>query len=878
MEPFVRRPAAPRQPSRRRLVYPSVLGLVIAVSLGSCVGVPEHHRAGGRETSADKSSRLFVEYATANAPGLDSVLPEYSFAGYHRCERPLPDVTRMSHRYVDVTAFGAKADDGRSDRDGVLLALQAARSHGGPVVVYFPPGRFRLNEAEDVGKPPVVIDRGQLVLKGGGIGKTELFFAEPALLGASLITVTSDRPPDYYWRGGAKIAGVLPGGTDDGFSIEVDDASRLREGMVVNVDADLNVNLGHCQSYFAPHAVPEGPKKRHGGKNDYMFELHRIREIDGRTVTFAEPIHLDLPHLDSVVLWSVDHTVEEAGVEDMTLRGNYHEQFSHHNGSHFGEDYRMLRFEDAFNCWVNRVRIVDYSFAVSVWRSGFNTFANILAEGNAGHSLMTVRNSYGNLFAYVREYTDTHHGLGVAGAAANTVFLRCVQYANMEAHCGWARATLYDVNEGRFSTRGGGATFTPHHGKRLCFWNWNVLQEGSCDFWPEGKRYGYFMPPIIAGLHGAPFDVADRAADVQAWECPGTPVLPESLFEAQLALRLGGMPDWMTEESRAFEEMSRQSRVTISAPCSHSVWSDEGPIPVSFAVPTGLASDAIAECRLLVSDRSLWGPFADIDMTEGGRRKLHFRPSHPGAWALRVRMTNRRGEVTESAPCVVFVGREDALEPVSVAAARLLPQKAKTALYGRFKAKGGGEGKLSNSMALKRRKEAGLASWQIEKEYSAEAQTMYRAFGSEQVSTVLAEPIHASLAAPLVDGDLQTAGTELYGWLASMIQFDFGEAREICRLDIVWKERVPETPVRLELQTASDPAAWTSVVNDESLWEFGVVRVGGTLQRRPLPGETVTSLYFPQRQCRYARLLLTGFPNGVAAEMRFLGRSVSAPQ
>ena len=73
------------------------------------------------------------------------------------------------------------------------------------------------------------------------------------------------------------------------------------------------------------------------------------------------------------------------------------------------------------------------------------------------------------------------------------------------------------------------------------------------------------------------------------------------------------------------------------------------------------------------------------------------------------------------------------------------------------------------------------------------------------------------------------------------------------------------------LPQAVDERAWTSVVNDEAVWEFSVVRVGSTLRQEALHGGRVTSLYFPEEHCRFARLLLTRFPNDALAEVRILG-------
>jgi hypothetical protein len=53
------------------------------------------------------------------------------------------------------------------------------------------------------------------------------------------------------------------------------------------------------------------------------------------------------------------------------------------------------------------------------------------------------------------------------------------------------------------------------------------------------------------GLHGKPVKL--REDSVEANECPGAPVNPESLYEAQLGLRLGKLPDWVGSARKEWE-------------------------------------------------------------------------------------------------------------------------------------------------------------------------------------------------------------------------------------------------------------------------------------------------------------------------------------
>ena len=820
-------------------------------------------------TAAPKSS-LFQQFVVARKLGQRHTLPDYSYAGYRRSERAVPEVTAASHKAFDVTAFGAVADDGKSDRDAVLAALAAAHRHDGPAVVLFSPGTYLLSEKADLGKPPIVINRSHIVLKGSGVAKTSLVFTESPLFGKPLIQIRSSSGKSDYWRGDRMLPGKVVKQLDL-FAVEVSDPSGMEPGMQVNLNARMIAQSPSTKEFFAPHEVPKGIFERHGGKLTDIFELHVIQSVVGNKVTFAEPIHLEVPYHEEIVIRALDNTVEECGIEDLSLVGNYRHQFKHHSGARFGEDYRMIALDHVFHSWVRRVRFVDYSQAIRTWLCGFNTFSDILLEGNAGHMSITSSSSYGNFFAYIREYADTHHGLGVSRSGVNSVFLRCVQYASMEAHCGYPRATLYDLNEGRFTPRGGGAKFFPMHDKGLAFWNWRVTEPGTFDFWPLGKAYGYFLRPVVVGLHGEPFEIPDQETDLAAYESPGTPVTPDSLFEAQLADRLGALPEWLHEASESFERVSRHSGLRIQEPTDHSTHPLGRPIKVDLALRPGMDQKHVVKAELLASNTSRWDGFQPVGNTDGSRLRIPFAPPQAGVWVLKAKLTNSRGEISFSDPVTIYCGKPSNAEPVAIAKASMIPGKKKAALYGDFKRKGGGEaGTLKGSKVLAAKPED-APTHTIEQDYAKELQAFYRRYGQDEMKAIVDSPENTTEAALFFDGDLSVASGKLYDWRGTLVQAQFPAKRRINRLEIHWQNGVPGNPIRLELQTSNQlPDCWYSVVNDEPLWEPSVVRIGGTLIRQPLPGKRVSTLYFPERNVQAVRLLFTSCPNEVT-ELRFYG-------
>jgi hypothetical protein len=89
----------------------------------------------------------------------ESRLPDFSFAGYHCGEDPLPNVKVAT----DVLRFGAKGD-GKTDCTQAFIKAIDATPTG---VILIPAGRYIISDIIWITKPGIV-------LRGAGPGKTIL--------------------------------------------------------------------------------------------------------------------------------------------------------------------------------------------------------------------------------------------------------------------------------------------------------------------------------------------------------------------------------------------------------------------------------------------------------------------------------------------------------------------------------------------------------------------------------------------------------------------------------------------------------------------------------------------------------------------------------
>ena len=184
---------------------------------------------------------LWEDFVQAKQNGTTSVIPDFSYAGYHFSKRPIPDVSKRRH--FDVTDFGAIPDDNKYDDEGIQAAIRAAEHAPEGGVVFFPPGRFLICPDEDRDKF-ISVSKSNIVLKGSGSGSggTEIFqdkmrigtkqfqFKPDSTRGIPITTITRDAPRESFW-------------------IEVAGTDRLEVGQDIVIRHQSEI---FTRSYFSP--------------------------------------------------------------------------------------------------------------------------------------------------------------------------------------------------------------------------------------------------------------------------------------------------------------------------------------------------------------------------------------------------------------------------------------------------------------------------------------------------------------------------------------------------------------------------------------------------------------------------------------------------
>lgn len=530
-----------------------------------------------------KVSEVWNTYSNAYASGRTSALPDYSFAGYKYGTAAIPDVT---WKVFDVTDYGAQPNDGKSDYDGIQRAINAAEKNGSGVV-FFPPGRFLVGEDDDI-DTAIEITGANIVLRGSGSGEggTEIHQKHNYIPEDPSKMWTT--PPVFVFRHptramhvarlrnqAKKIAKVTGPASRESFTLEVDSAIKIQPGQTVMVCAQST----KLNDYFLKGLKPRDIFKEIIENGVSVAEKHMVTQVDGKTLTFAEPIRFDL---DPAIGWTVyDYpTVEGWGVEDLHFTGNCPVPFVHHKDFIHDSGFQGIGMKQGRNCWIRRCRFTNMTQGFLASGCLSSSFILNTIDGHQGHGNFSMNWGGANLIGLCQDLTDkgSFHGCGISHENVGGVIWRyeSVGKTKQTPRCGgpdfhaqFPFCSLWDASVANLRNNGGSYVLQPNHLRDLTFWNFEQIGEKIYhDYWnmpktAAEKKEMYFgktkvVYPNYIGFHGVMSEF--NRDHLGLFESYGKPVEPASLYEAQLALRLGKAPAWVAEAKAEWEQIKTMHR------------------------------------------------------------------------------------------------------------------------------------------------------------------------------------------------------------------------------------------------------------------------------------------------------------------------------
>ncbi|MCM1501115.1 MAG: DUF4955 domain-containing protein [Bacteroidales bacterium] len=512
--------------------------------------------------------------------GEDNVLLDFSYAGYRHGESEPPDIWDLGYKKYDVTGYGAVPDDGKSDRQAFLDALDAAlggkgwKINGGNysynasvpnanAIIYFPAGEFILYDGEtdavDGKSLTIEVRAGNIVLAGAGRDRTSIVMKDPYKPFADN-SYAQNLLSFKHWSGFSELSDVVSDASKGSFSVEVSSAAGLSAGKWVALTLGDGANGAYGNNdpevvaeELYPYALEDRMTQL---KNTGVIgaEIHQIASVKGNVVRFKEPLMRDI-HKGWGWKLSSYSCYENVGIEDLRFEGHARPDFVHGDLAASSE-YGPLLMMRLVNSWVRRV---DFHSVTSA--AGFTSCANVSAydiviDGMRGHTAVNAAKSTGCFFGKIKDISESygvqgagqHHASGVSKWATGTVIWNCEwgSQSNFEAHATQPRATLYDCCRGGFirGHQGGADSELPNHLDDLTIWNFEATSAPSGVWkWWGPESHWRFLPPTIVGFHGVAVDF--DVEQVKLNESPGQPVEPLSLYEAQIERRLGSVPQWL---------------------------------------------------------------------------------------------------------------------------------------------------------------------------------------------------------------------------------------------------------------------------------------------------------------------------------------------
>lgn len=521
----------------------------------------------------------------------DNVLLDFSYAGYHHgTEQPVDErdvnvlAKKLGYTVYNVCDHGAVPDDGKSDRKALEDIINKI-GRGKPdakAIIYFPEGEYILHSKDDdttdagtdkVTSNTLNLVMGHVIIKGAGRDKTFLTMEDPMLPTDPKVMYSSPKMISIRHNGGkdnlplAKVTGSAKKGD---MSIEVNDVSQLKVGDWVKLIL-LNNDKKVIEEELKPYKV-QNSMTTLINKGVHVVDRHQIKAIDGKRVTFEEPI---MHAVNPAYGWDIKTYAhyEEVGVEDLTFKGKAKKKFHHHAGWQDDGAYKPLDFMRQVNSWVRRVDYVSISECMTFSECANCLFLDSEISGNRGHSSVRMQysargfigkvwdhsNGYLNddkNFTEYKENLGQYHACGISKQSIGNVIWQCHwgDDSCFESHATQPRASLFDQCCGGFMQfrMGGDKKELPNHLDDLTMWNFNCLATNPNDpvpfnWWIEDEKTGWYktLPPTFVGFHGK--NVSFKENEMKLNENQGKEVLPGSLYEAQLSRRLGSTPQWLID-------------------------------------------------------------------------------------------------------------------------------------------------------------------------------------------------------------------------------------------------------------------------------------------------------------------------------------------
>jgi len=517
------------------------------------------------ETVAPWRSALYpADWKPGFADSQGRFLHDFSYAGYHRGEKPLPEIKGP---LTDVTQPPYSADPlGKEDATAAIQsALDAAAAAGGGVV-YLPAGTYRVQPPAG-GKVALRIRGDKVVLRGAGADRTFLFNDSIEMREKTILLIEPEPAMDWRTEGeGIPFTPLTRDLPNQATEVFVENPAIFSAGDLVVLRGDLTQRFID-EVEMTGKWEPAGA----GSPNRTLMFCRRITSVDPARSSIAldVPVRYPLKVADLARAVKIPgRLISECGVEDLAIGMRQHpgtglEENDYQKTGTLAYDAhasRAICFRNAENCWARNLKTYAppgndphvhlLSNALVLARSRFVTVTDCdfkfpQYRGGGGNGYLFVMQGQENLVIRCQAEGARHNYDFGTMAASGNVITQCLAKdgsLGSDFHMFLSMANLLDnvtcdgdFLEARYYRPWGG---NPVHGvttTQSVFWNNCGLRYSKSKpvlIWSQQVGDGY-----VIGTRGPCFQV--DSDDFVEGIGQGDGLQPPSLFEDQRQRRLG---------------------------------------------------------------------------------------------------------------------------------------------------------------------------------------------------------------------------------------------------------------------------------------------------------------------------------------------------
>ena len=525
-----------------------------------------------------RSSLYPADWTPAYADGQGRFLHDFSYAGYHRGERPLPEIKAP---VIDVTKppYSADATGAADATAAIQRALDAAASGGGGVV-YLPAGTYRVAPSEGA-TAALRVEGDNVVLRGAGMGRTFVFNASTDMRNKHVIEVKPKDAPWWFAQDAKNTTSRLAADVvKPSLRVAVENSSLFKAGDAVILRIDPTPRFIEENGMTGKWSIDDKTPKSKRNVLTLAY-LRRVVAVEGDTLVIDVPTRLPLRTADVARVQKLGgHILRETGLEDFSVGMKQHpaRDWSAEEGydkpgtgPYDVHQSYAINFEGMENCWMLRVgtyappgndaTVHLLSNGVRMGRGRFLTlegcdFRFPQYRGGGGNGYMYVLHGNDGLIRGCRAEGGRHnYDFGFMTSSGNVIHDCVAKDGRLfsDFHMYLSAANLIDNTtfdgdsvEANFRPYGG----TPMHGMtttQTVFWNLNGLRHSTETVEWEHSSFTRKQTLVltkglkdnyIIGTRGPASKVSADAGAMVEGAGRGDSLEPRSLYLDQLARRL----------------------------------------------------------------------------------------------------------------------------------------------------------------------------------------------------------------------------------------------------------------------------------------------------------------------------------------------------